>query len=157
MDGLGNAVDNMPDRLPTICIEPACESRTDGGLRCKQHRNKHAPRRLYVRGTLYNKQQWRRRLRKMVLAQQPICQWPDCTEDAVDVDHIRPLAQGGTNHLSNLQGLCKRHHAMKTKKESGRCATSQSSYVNTTEATDIVWHRVGRSQSLQAGAWRSLR
>ena len=31
------------------------------------------------------------------------------------VDHIQPLALGGTNGLSNLQALCVRCHARKTK------------------------------------------
>ena len=33
------------------------------------------------------------------------------------LDHIKPLAEGGTNDRSNLQGLCGRHHDEKTRAE----------------------------------------
>jgi hypothetical protein len=34
-----------------------------------------------------------------------------------DIDHKKPLANGGTNSLSNLQALCKNCHQEKTKTE----------------------------------------
>ena len=35
----------------------------------------------------------------------------------IDIDHILPLAFGGTNNISNLQPLCKICHKEKTKNE----------------------------------------
>lgn len=34
-----------------------------------------------------------------------------------ELDHIHPLHLGGTNSLSNMQWLCKTHHAEKTERE----------------------------------------
>jgi 5-methylcytosine-specific restriction endonuclease McrA len=34
-----------------------------------------------------------------------------------DIDHIRPLANGGTNQIDNLQALCKSYHQDKTANE----------------------------------------
>lgn len=65
--------------------------------------------------------QWRR-LRAMVLRREPLCR--RCTADgrlvgADVVDHVRPLSQGGTNAMDNLQPLCKRCHDNKTSTEDG--------------------------------------
>lgn len=45
------------------------------------------------------------------------CELPGCDRSAIDVDHKRPLWQGGTNALDNAQLLCKKHHDAKTAKE----------------------------------------
>jgi 5-methylcytosine-specific restriction enzyme A len=39
----------------------------------------------------------------------------------LQIDHIRPLANGGTNDLSNLQGLCKTCHREKSQDERANC------------------------------------
>ena len=58
------------------------------------------------------------RLRKATLREQPLCRLcmaAGRTEPACIVDHIKPLADGGTNESTNLQPLCKRcHDAIKT-------------------------------------------
>lgn len=36
---------------------------------------------------------------------------------AVDVDHIKPLSQGGTDTDSNVQALCRPCHRLKTKSD----------------------------------------
>jgi 5-methylcytosine-specific restriction protein A len=36
---------------------------------------------------------------------------------AEELDHIVPLFKGGTNDEDNLQGLCKKCHAEKTKRD----------------------------------------
>lgn len=59
------------------------------------------------------------KLRKMVLAQQPICRVDGCWEPSTEVDHILPRRRGGTDDLDNLQGLCKACHSRKTVKEDG--------------------------------------
>lgn len=47
------------------------------------------------------------------------CQWGDkpLREGAADVDHIVPLADGGTDDEENLQVLCKCCHGLKTEAE----------------------------------------
>lgn len=57
-----------------------------------------------------------------MLAEEPLCR--QCKDEgritpAVEVDHITPLRQGGTNDRSNLQPLCRRHHSQKTCRENG--------------------------------------
>lgn len=55
-------------------------------------------------------------LRERVIAANPIC--VKCKRNLVDdVDHIIPIAQGGTDDIDNLQGLCRGCHAKKTKKD----------------------------------------
>lgn len=60
------------------------------------------------------------RMRAMVLAEEPYCR--SCLEDgkrvqASEVDHIVPLAAGGSNDRSNMQGLCRLHHEAKSLQE----------------------------------------
>lgn len=70
----------------------------------------------------------------MVLARDPLCVM--CVseakgqlagvEPATEADHIVPLRRGGTNELSNLQGLCHRHHSRKTATEDSNFVRSHS-------------------------------
>jgi len=60
-------------------------------------------------------------MRALVLRQNPLCVACQCegrVEPAVDIDHIQP--HHGDPFLfwarSNLQGLCRMHHAEKTRK-----------------------------------------
>jgi len=61
------------------------------------------------------------KLRKMVLARDPVCVDPfgihlEAGEVALAevVDHITPKNAGGSDSLENLQGLCKQCHDRKT-------------------------------------------
>lgn len=58
----------------------------------------------------------------MVLAREPLC--AECKQGgmvvaASEVDHIIPLADGGTNDPENLQALCKACHSRKTARQMG--------------------------------------
>ena len=62
--------------------------------------------------------------RLMVLRRDPLC--VTCraagyvpVNAATQADHIKPVAEGGTNELSNLQGLCRSCHSRKTARETG--------------------------------------
>lgn len=59
------------------------------------------------------------RLRKVVLERCSYrCEWVEdnarCYDKATDADHI---TAGDDNSLANLQGLCRRHHLLKTGRE----------------------------------------
>lgn len=61
-----------------------------------------------------------RRVREVVLQAEPLCR--HCMErgmvtPAVEVDHIRPLRDGGTNDRENLQPLCCACHDDKTARD----------------------------------------
>ena len=65
------------------------------------------------------------RLRRMVINRDPLC--VICQKSAAtDVDHIVPLNQGGTNKLSNLQGLCHSCHSRKTARDDGGFGRSKN-------------------------------
>lgn len=64
-----------------------------------------------------------RRIRKQVLAEEPLCR--ECLKEGRAVpteiaDHITPLSQGGQTVRSNYQGLCRAHHDAKTARESAQ-------------------------------------
>lgn len=60
-----------------------------------------------------------RKLRRMKLNLDPMCQEPGCDQPATDVDHIKPLTRGGDNSMTNLASLCHMHHSRKTAKYDG--------------------------------------
>lgn len=65
-----------------------------------------------------------RKLRRIKLNQDPVCADPDGRHPgqvvaAMQVDHIIPLAQGGTNAMDNLQSLCYSCHSHKTATQDG--------------------------------------
>jgi 5-methylcytosine-specific restriction endonuclease McrA len=55
-----------------------------------------------------------RKIRAQVLAEEPICAVQGCFRPSTEVDHIIPLARGGSPlDRDNLQGMCKPHNASK--------------------------------------------
>jgi 5-methylcytosine-specific restriction protein A len=70
-----------------------------------------------------------RRERAIVLACEPVCylQLPGCTVQAVEVDHVIPLARGGADNLANKRGSCRHCHRIKTQREAaeGRAANGR--------------------------------
>lgn len=94
------------------CRVSSCPGRATHGRYCELHAEKYrvkderpsAARRGYDRA-------WRR-IRARYLRRYPDC--VVCGRLAEEVDHIVPLAAGGTHEEGNLQALCKVHHSQKT-------------------------------------------
>ena len=117
----------MPKRAPHPCSVRGCPDLVhDGGRYCLQHAplvwREHDRGRpsSAVRGYGYR---WRK-LRRMVLARDPLCADPfgehgNIKVPATEVDHIVPLSQGGGASPDNLQALCKSCHSRKTAAEDG--------------------------------------
>ena len=58
-----------------------------------------------------------RRIREQVKQEEPlclVCLANGIVKAAEEVDHIVPLHLGGTNELTNMQGLCRACHDIKT-------------------------------------------
>jgi 5-methylcytosine-specific restriction endonuclease McrA len=74
----------------------ACNRPIKSGSRCPEHQLDRKPRRTLTG--------WHR-IRKLVLLRDGFtCQ--TCGKPATCVDHIRPLARGGSDHPSNLRASC---------------------------------------------------
>lgn len=59
-----------------------------------------------------------RKLRRMVLARQPVCATRGCHQPSKDVHHKIPKPEGDDS-FENLQGLCHECHSRLTAKEKG--------------------------------------
>lgn len=110
----------MPSKPPRPCPTPGCPNLIEGPDRwcppCTRRRQRHTDRDRAPAGRRGYGATWRK-LRTMKLARSPGCEWPEgCTRAATDVDHIVPLAEGGTNLLENLRSLCHPHHSSVTQR-----------------------------------------
>lgn len=54
-----------------------------------------------------------RKLRLLVLQRDAVCAVAGCTRPSVIADHILPKEQGGSDDMSNLQGMCQPCHDRK--------------------------------------------
>ena len=55
------------------------------------------------------------RVRTALAERDPVCVVPGCgVDNDLEIDHIRPVAQGGRSELANLCRLCRFHHYLKT-------------------------------------------
>jgi 5-methylcytosine-specific restriction endonuclease McrA len=59
--------------------------------------------------SFYGSRQWRA-LSAECIRNQPTCTAPGCAEPSTVADHIVQRSRGGSDDLSNLRGLCARHH-----------------------------------------------
>lgn len=82
------------------------------------------PKKAWERPALHQDKRLRgrpgQRLRQQVKSEEPLCR--ECTAKGLvaateEVDHIIPLADGGTNDRENMQGLCGACHRAKTQRE----------------------------------------
>lgn len=69
----------------------------------------------YFKGSLYNSRRWKR-FSVFYRKSNPFC--VSCGKFADDVDHIIPIAEGGSPYdEKNLQSLCKSCHAKKSNRD----------------------------------------
>jgi 5-methylcytosine-specific restriction enzyme A len=115
-----SAAAKMPDMPGSVSGDPSSdELRTIREAARQAERKERATKRDKYRGSAASRgygSRWRR-LRRMILNQQPLC--VRCGAPATDVDHIVPRAAGGDDSASNLQGLCKSCHSRKTATQDG--------------------------------------
>jgi 5-methylcytosine-specific restriction endonuclease McrA len=117
-----------------VCAEPGCGAISEATY-CPAHtathradaeqRRRPLDRDIKARSPwrwVYKSRRWQL-VRRQVLFEQPVCAGEGCIELSVDVDHIVPLQDGGPPfERTNLQGLCVRDHAVKTRQEVSRAA-----------------------------------
>jgi len=54
-------------------------------------------------------------LRRALSERDPVCVVPGCdTREGLEIDHVRPFAEGGPASMANLARLCHWHHYLKT-------------------------------------------
>lgn len=105
--------------MPSLpCMEVGCGEFVTYRGRCAVHskdreRETHRTGRIEARsGRMYDRAKWQR-TRRAQLAREPLCR--DCGAIATEVDHVRPLEEGGDPWaFSNLQSLCASCHARKS-------------------------------------------
>jgi 5-methylcytosine-specific restriction enzyme A len=102
----------MPTAPPRVCNR--CKGPATKGQRCTctpappstSSSRRHARGRRWVA------------LRAAKLRSQPFCEHPHCHALADEVDHIKPISQGGDEwKWSNLASICIPHHRDKTRRE----------------------------------------
>lgn len=111
----------MPTKPAGPCRDSKCPYRAVERGWCATHAAKHPPKPRPVddrpsaakRG--YD-QKWRR-IRAHFLKFKQMC--AECGTTATEVDHIKPLAAGGTHKWENLRPLCKPCHSRKTSTQDG--------------------------------------
>jgi 5-methylcytosine-specific restriction endonuclease McrA len=57
-------------------------------------------------GDAYHRRAYQRARRVVLEAAGWRCQWPGCSNRATTVDHVTPLAYGGSNDPANLRASC---------------------------------------------------
>ena len=106
----------MPIAALKACEFPGCPNTSDRRW-CPAHRkgrkaNSYEARRGSSAANGYGGD-WQK-LRPIIITRDRHCQWPGCRDLIEEIDHIIPKAEGGDDHHNNVQGLCFRHHAIKT-------------------------------------------
>ena len=105
----------MPQRPIRPCAISSCPGRAAHGKYCATHASyKQLSRQPDTRPSAAARgydAKWRY-IRAQFLKAHSQC--VVCGEQATEVDHVVPLADGGTHQWSNLQAMCKTHHSQKT-------------------------------------------
>lgn len=108
----------MPTAALRPCSKAGCGALVRTGSRCAQHAKP-----IFMHHTSRQARGYGREheaLRRIVLAEEPACRTCGETE-ALTLDHIIPLSQGGQTIRANAQTLCRRCQHRKASQE-GRAA-----------------------------------
>lgn len=106
----------MPRKPLRPCRYPGCPRLSDGSY-CEEHRAKETQTyNRYLRDPDTYRRYGRawKKIRERFLAVHPLCEQCKAEgrlEPAMEVHHVLPLADGGTNDAHNLMALCKRCHS----------------------------------------------
>ena len=98
----------MPNRLLYSCRWPTCPQRVERSGYCPEHRKKMGGSGWAQRPSSGDYRGNWPAIRARVLAEEPNCRV--CGAPSTEVDHILPLAMGGTHDRSNLRALCHDDH-----------------------------------------------
>jgi 5-methylcytosine-specific restriction protein A len=109
--------------MPTACI--TCGRKVFGASRCREHRGKAWKNRPKANQDRYSGN-WPQ-LVQQILRRDPWCmlRGTGCERLSVEVDHIRSVAEGGTNSPENLRGVCRRCHARRTGQQGAWAANAR--------------------------------
>lgn len=100
----------MPVRPPRVCNK--CRKTVPARQRCPCTPAWNSNRNDYTGSG--STRRWRT-TRAAKLDADPLCEWRRCRRLATEVDHIKPVSQGGDRYdWANLQSLCHPHHELKT-------------------------------------------
>lgn len=108
----------MATLSPRSCAVPTCPNAAGPRGRCPEHATQHRrARNVEFDERLYRTARWRR-LRLQVIQEQPFCAEPGCSMLVDEVHHIVKRANDVTLFFerSNVEGLCRPHHAARTKR-----------------------------------------
>jgi 5-methylcytosine-specific restriction protein A len=100
-----------PKRLLYLCRWPICPTKLERPGYCDQHRKKLGSGWAQRPSKGDDRGEWPR-IRARVLAEEPNCRL--CGAPATEVNHVLPIAMGGTHHRSNLRALCSADHKVVT-------------------------------------------
>ncbi|MFI2909448.1 HNH endonuclease [Streptomyces sp. PDY-4] len=106
----------MP-RAASICLERGCVKRTFRSGRCVDHAPAERP---WARKSARNQtassvlRGWERQVRPRALARDGFACLHCGGRERLEVDHVVPIAQGGTWTLDNAQTLCQDCHKVKS-------------------------------------------
>jgi 5-methylcytosine-specific restriction protein A len=111
----------MPTAARLPCLTPGCPELVDDGGRCARCRPSRHLERNIAGFKWYKRARWchpTRGLRARVILAQPFCCVPGCDRLTEEVDHIVPHRGDPVIFWDpdNLQGLCRAHHAAKTRR-----------------------------------------
>lgn len=115
----------MPSKPMKPCAAPGCGALVRGSRYCPDHKHlgkawvtSKRSERVGIKG-----RPWRRLREEILQRDSYLCQCEECRVSgslrvAHEVDHIVPLAQGGSDNASNLRAISKDCHRLKTQRES---------------------------------------
>ncbi|MEV6419048.1 HNH endonuclease signature motif containing protein [Streptomyces sp. NPDC051662] len=106
----------MP-RAASICLVHGCTKRTARAGRCGEHAPSEQPWARKSARNLLKDSAWERQVRPRALARDSFACLVCGACERLEVDHILPIAKGGTWALDNAQTLCRRCHEEKTARD----------------------------------------